>query len=58
MKKNYWHIGDQVIDEDGCVGVVVIYYRDGDICWIENDAAHPNPRKVQTHENNLDSMDD
>jgi hypothetical protein len=38
-----WNIGDIVIDEDGCTGVVCIKYADGDICTIENDAAHPNP---------------
>lgn len=38
-----WNIGDQVIDEDGIKGIVVILYDDGDICEYENDAAHPTP---------------
>ena len=38
-------IGDVVIDEDGYIGIVGIKYNDGDFCVIENDAAHPNPRK-------------
>ena len=45
-----WNIGDQVIDEDGCKGRVVIYYEDGDVCEYENDAAHPNPRRIEEHE--------
>lgn len=40
----HYNIGDRVIDEDGCRGFVVILWDDGDICEIENDAAHPNPR--------------
>jgi hypothetical protein len=43
MKENL-KIGNIVIDEDGCVGVVCIRYSDGDLCLIENDAAHPNPK--------------
>ena len=39
-------IGDIVQDEDGCVGIVLIKYADGDLCPIENDAGHPNPKKV------------
>jgi hypothetical protein len=42
----YWRIGAQVIDEDGNRGIVVIRWNDGDICSIENDAAHPNPQLV------------
>ena len=42
-----YSIGDQVIDEDGNEGIVVIRWNDGDICEYENDAAHPNPVKVQ-----------
>lgn len=38
-----WDIGDTVVDEDGCTGIVCIRYIDGDICTIENDAAHPSP---------------
>ncbi len=38
-----YEIGDTVKDEDGNRGVVVIRYEDGDICYLENDAAHPNP---------------
>ena len=38
-----YEIGDLVEDEDGNKGVVVIHYNDGDICFLENDAAHPNP---------------
>ena len=45
-----WNIGDQVIDEDGCKGRVVIYYEDGDVCEHENDSAHPNPRLWEEHE--------
>lgn len=41
-----FEIGDQVVDEDGCKGRVVIYYDDGDICEHENDAAHPNPKII------------
>ena len=39
-----YNIGDRVIDEQGCVGYVGIYYEDGDFCELENDAAHPNPK--------------
>jgi hypothetical protein len=38
-----YNIGDLVKDEDGCEGIVCIKYEDGDICAIENDAAHSNP---------------
>lgn len=38
-----YQIGDLVADEDGNSGMVVIKWDDGDICAIENDAAHPNP---------------
>lgn len=44
---NQYQIGDKVIDEDGCPGIVGIMYQDGDFCTIENDAAHPNPVKVE-----------
>ena len=40
-----YSIGDKVIDEDGCKGIVCIRYEDGDLCFWENDAAHPNPKK-------------
>ena len=38
-----YQIGDLVRDEDGNLGIVVIKYNDGDMCALENDAAHPNP---------------
>lgn len=41
-----YEIGDLVADEDGNSGIVVIRWDDGDICEIENDAAHPNPEIV------------
>ena len=44
--KEKWKIGDLVIDEDGYIGIVGIRYNDGDFCTIENDAAHPNPKKA------------
>lgn len=43
----WWQIGAQVVDEDGNRGIVVIRWNDGDICSIENDAAHPNPKLVK-----------
>lgn len=39
-------VGDKVVDEDGHVGRVCIYWDDGDICTLENDAAHPNPKRL------------
>jgi hypothetical protein len=44
---NWYHIGDRVKDEDGNEGIVVIMYNDGDICEYENDAAHPNPKRIE-----------
>ena len=44
--KEKWKIGDLVIDEDGYIGIVGVRYNDGDFCTIENDAAHPNPKKA------------
>ena len=41
-----YQIGDLVEDEVGHSGVVVIRWDDGDRCWLENDAAHPNPKIV------------
>ena len=38
-----YRIGDIVQDEDGNEGIVIIKWADGDLCAIENDAAHPNP---------------
>lgn len=38
-----YEIGDLVIDEDQNKGIVCIKWNDGDICALENDAAHPNP---------------
>ena len=42
-----YRIGDYLKDEDGNVGVVCIRWNDGDLCSIENDAAHPNPKKYK-----------
>jgi len=41
-----YKIGDLVADEDGNSGIVVIKWDDGDLCSLENDAAHPNPEIV------------
>lgn len=41
-----YQIGDLVADEDGNSGIVVIKWDDGDLCSLENDAAHPNPTIV------------
>lgn len=42
-----YEIGDVLTDESGHYqGVVCIKWNDGDLCTIENDAAHPNPRLV------------
>ena len=39
-----YEIGDMVTDEERrCKGIVVIHWDDGDLCALENDAAHPNP---------------
>lgn len=43
----WWKIGTKVMDEDGNHGIVVIRWNDGDICSIENDAAHPNPKPIK-----------
>jgi hypothetical protein len=43
-----YKIGEQVQDEDGTHGIVVIRYDDGDICEYENDAAHPNPKVMDS----------
>lgn len=40
-----YKIGTIVQCEDGSIGIVGIRYSDGDFCTIENDAAHPNPKK-------------
>ena len=52
-----YNIGDQVIDEDGGKGIVCIRYDDGDLCFWENDAAHPNPVITNSHPDqiNLDT---
>jgi len=43
-----WAIGDRVTDETGYyTGRVCIVWDDGDICSIENDAAHPNPVLIE-----------
>ena len=44
---NWYHIGDHVIDEDGNQGIVMIRWNDGDDVDFENDAAHPNPVRVE-----------
>lgn len=42
-----YNIGDHVTDETSTYkGVVCIKWDDGDICYFENDAAHPNPRII------------
>ena len=41
-----YQIGDLVVDEEGCSGIVVINWDDGYISEIENSAAHPNPEIV------------
>lgn len=38
-----YEIGDLVRSEDKNEGIVCIKWNDGDICALENDAAHPNP---------------
>ena len=45
-----WEIGDIVIDEDNCAGIVCIRNADGDIVTFQNDAAHPNPVKANEKE--------
>jgi len=45
-----YNIGDEVVDEDGNLGIVVIKYYDGDLCFFENDAAHPNPKPINIKE--------
>ena len=45
-----YNIGDKLVDEDGNTGVVSIVWNDGDICEIENDAAHPNPQLIKGKE--------
>jgi len=47
-----YNIGDRVMsDEDPpSLGLVAIVWNDGDICYIENDAAHPLP---DTYRNNF-----
>ena len=47
-RKAKYVIGDRVKDEDGNVGVIVIAYNDGDLCYLENDAAHPNPVLIES----------
>lgn len=38
-----YKIGDILRDADGNTGIVCIRWNDGDLCTLENDAAHPNP---------------
>ena len=47
-QKRKWVIGDRVRDENGNIGVIVIAYNDGDLCYLENDAAHPNPILIES----------
>jgi len=42
-----------VVDEEGCSGIVVIRWDDGDVLEFTNDAAHPNPEKIANAVNNL-----
>ncbi len=44
--RHSYKIGAQVEDEDGNTGQVRIYWNDGDILSIEDDTAHPGPRKI------------
>ena len=45
-----YEIGDELTDESGRYkGRVCIVWNDGDICTIEQDAAHPNPRHLTSH---------
>ena len=44
-------VGDMVKDQDENVGIVGIFYNDGDFTTIENDAAHPNPQPCK--DNNI-----
>lgn len=37
-------IGDQLRDEHGHTGTVVILWDDGDLCCREQDAAHADPK--------------
>lgn len=46
QRRRAWAIGDKVRDDDGNIGVVCIRWNDGDICDIENDAAHPGPALI------------
>jgi len=48
--KNLYEIGSLVKDEDGCVGIIGIRYADSDFVTLENDAAHPNPKKCNEKE--------
>ena len=50
-----YNIGDKVKDSDGNLGVVCIKWNDGDICTIENDAAHPGP-EILTKSSDLTEM--
>ena len=52
-----YEIGSLVTDDDGNSGVVCIKWNDGDICTIENDAAHPNPRHLSEASTRPDKAD-
>lgn len=52
-----WEIGDLIEDGDGTNGIVCIQWSDGDVCSIENDAAHPNPSCIG-HINDSTRIDD
>lgn len=41
-------IGDMVKDDEGNLGIVLIKYNNGDICFKENDELHLNPFVVDS----------
>jgi hypothetical protein len=45
-----YKIGQVLQDTDGNYGIVCVQWNDGDLCFIENDAAHPNPVKANEKE--------
>ena len=48
-----FEIGDTLIDENGNIGQVAIYWDDGDRCHFVNDTNHQNPKIVgNINENN------
>jgi len=42
-----YKIGQRVKSEDGHIGRVGIWWDDDDFVTFENDAAHPNPVKIE-----------